>query len=154
MSATQIIAIVIVIAGIAAAVYNSDWNPLKDKFDFGTKEEVQQKPAIQSPVPAPVTTPKPATTPAPTPAQGFTSNIQVAIRGFSFVSEETRVKAGTKVTWINHDAAGHTVTSDSNLFSSKLLSQGKTFEYVFNKPGTYKYHCIIHPDMKGTIVVE
>jgi plastocyanin len=29
-----------------------------------------------------------------------------------------------------------------------------TFEFKFEKPGTYHYLCTIHPRMVGTIVVE
>ncbi len=150
----QIIAIVVVLAGIAAAFYYSDYNPLNNGwFGSGTNQE-EQKPAAKAPAPS---SPAAVTSPAPKPVvnqQGFTSNIQVAVRGFSFISQEVRVKAGTKITWLNEDAAGHTVTSNTNLFSSKLLSQGKSFEFIFNKPGEYPYHCAIHPSMTGKIIVE
>lgn len=154
-SPLQIIAVIVIIAGIAAALYNSDYNPLKNGwFDSEPKQE-EQKPAAKSPAPSSTTaTPAPSPKPAAVNQQGFTSSLQVAIRGFSFVSQEVRVKAGTKIVWINDDAAGHTVTSDTNLFSSKLLSQGKSFEYVFTKPGEYPYHCAIHPSMTGKVIVD
>ncbi|MDO8466830.1 MAG: cupredoxin family copper-binding protein [bacterium] len=155
----NIIGAVLILAGIAIAVYN-----------WGYKTAVTPSPV---PPPAqmniiPPTPPTGGIKPAPPPAGGptpapssikpqepaFTSNIQVAVRGFGFVSETVRVKAGTKITWTNFDAAGHTVTSDTGLFASKILSQGKSFEYIFNTPGTYSYHCIPHPYMKGEIVVE
>jgi plastocyanin len=64
------------------------------------------------------------------------------------------VKAGSTVTWVNHDGSSHTVTSQgSTLFDSGDVPTGGTFSYKFTQPGTYKYYCTIHPWMTGTIVV-
>jgi plastocyanin len=64
------------------------------------------------------------------------------------------VKAGSTVTWVNHDGSSHTVTSQgSTLFDSGNIPTGGTFSYKFTQPGTYQYYCTIHPWMKGTIVV-
>lgn len=57
------------------------------------------------------------------------------------------------VTWTNNDYTIHTVTSNSNLFNSGLLNHGNTWTYTFTSPGTYPYHCSVHPFMTGTIVV-
>jgi plastocyanin len=62
------------------------------------------------------------------------------------------VSAGTKVTWANKDSTEHTVTSDTGLFGSSILSPGQTFSYTFSNAGTFNYHCLIHP-MTGTIQV-
>ena len=32
--------------------------------------------------------------------------------------------------------------------------QGDTFAFFFRSPGTYAYHCKVHPDMTGQVVVE
>ncbi len=34
------------------------------------------------------------------------------------------------------------------------LGNGATFSFTFDKAGTYPYHCSIHPNMKGTVVVQ
>jgi plastocyanin len=34
------------------------------------------------------------------------------------------------------------------------LDTGETLFYTFDKPATYKYFCIIHPRMQGTVVVQ
>ena len=62
------------------------------------------------------------------------------------------VKAGTTVTWSNQDGTQHTSTSDTGIWGSKILNPGNTFSFTFSTPGTYTYHCEIHP-MTGTIVV-
>jgi plastocyanin len=90
------------------------------------------------------------TTPAPT-ASGL---VQVDIKGYSFVGKTTRIDAGTKIIWKNMDAIAHTVTSDTGLFDSKALLKNQTFSYTFNTPGTYTYHCALHPDMTGEIIVR
>ncbi len=80
----------------------------------------------------------------------------VTIDNFAFGPVLTIVAPGTKVTWINKDEEPHTVTSaDGGLtFKSPALDTGDKFSFTFDKPGTYKYFCSIHPHMAGTIVVK
>ncbi len=94
-----------------------------------------------------------------TPNSGETAQTEmtesVLIKGYSFSPSTITVKAGTKVTWTNEDSVGHTVTSDSGSeLDSSLLSKGQTYSHVFEKAGTYSYHCKPHPGMKGKIIVE
>jgi plastocyanin len=58
------------------------------------------------------------------------------------------------VTWTNEDPAEHTVTEQNNGFTSKTLTQGGRFRIVFDRPGTYRYLCALHPEMRGTVVVR
>ena len=37
---------------------------------------------------------------------------------------------------------------------SGVLNPGNTYAFTFNTPGTYSYHCAIHPQMRGTIIVQ
>jgi plastocyanin len=75
---------------------------------------------------------------------------------YYFSPKATTIKKGTKVVWTNKTDTAHTVTGLGSLSSLKRnLAVGKTVTHVFNKPGTYHYHCTIHPTtMKGTIVVK
>ena len=54
--------------------------------------------------------------PVAAPAQ--MESTQVEIRGHGFSAPALTVKAGTTVTWINHDDDAHTVTSTANTFRS------------------------------------
>ena len=63
------------------------------------------------------------------------------------------MKAGTTVTWINHDDDAHTVTSTANAFRSPGLDTDETFSFTFTQPGTYEYFCTLHPLMTGKVVV-
>ena len=75
------------------------------------------------------------------------------IKGFSFQPEVLKVKVGAKVTWTNDDAVAHTVTADTNSFASGNLQPAGSFSFTFTRPGTYAYHCSIHPSMHGSVVV-
>lgn len=78
----------------------------------------------------------------------------VTIKDYAFSPAAITVKVGTKVTWTNQDAVGHTVTADSGTGpDSQLLDQGQSYSYTFSKAGTYTYHCAPHPYMKGTVIV-
>ena len=78
----------------------------------------------------------------------------VAISGFAFQPAQITIKAGQTVTWTNEDPADHTVTGDGGSFTSETLGHGARFRMAFDQPGTYRYVCALHPEMKGTVVVE
>ena len=74
------------------------------------------------------------------------------IKDFSFAP--LTINAGTTVTWVNADDEPHTVASDTGLFRSGGLDTNESFSYKFDKPGTYRIYCTIHPRMVATIVVK
>jgi plastocyanin len=63
------------------------------------------------------------------------------------------VGVNNTVAWTNNDYSIHTITSDTGLFNSGLLNNGNSWTYTFTSPGTYGYHCEIHPFMNGTVIV-
>jgi len=90
---------------------------------------------------------------APVAAPAQMESTQVEIRGHGFSTPALTVKAGTTVTWINHDDDAHTVTSTANAFRSPGLDTDETFSFTFTQPGTYEYFCTLHPLMTGKVVV-
>jgi|SRR5579872_7513952 len=78
----------------------------------------------------------------------------ILVKGFMFNPTTITVKVGTTVRWTNQDGEPHTVVSDSGLFRSGALDTKDTFTYKFDKPGTYRFLCSIHPQMVGTVVVQ
>lgn len=81
-------------------------------------------------------------------------DVIVSIKNYSFNPPTLAIKTGTKVMWINSDSASHTVTSDSSdTLNSDDLSNGQAFSHTFTNIGTTNYHCNIHPNMKGSVVV-
>jgi plastocyanin len=79
---------------------------------------------------------------------------RVPVQGMRFGEGKVTVKAGTTVEWVMRDRMPHTVTSDSGAFDSGRLGAGGSFNHTFDKPGTYTYYCQLHPNMRGTVVVE
>ncbi len=77
------------------------------------------------------------------PAGHFSSNVTIVVIGMN-----------NTVTWVNDDHTIHTITSNSGIFNSGLLNNGNRWSYTFSTPGTYGYHCEIHPFMTGMIVVK
>jgi plastocyanin len=106
------------------------------------------------PVGAQTTATKPAAKPASSAAQ---NKITVKISNFKFVPQQITVPAGSTVAWVNENGR-HTVEADKGEFKSPVLTGGNSFEFKFDKPGRYAYHCGFHgeaggKDMAGTVVV-
>jgi len=79
---------------------------------------------------------------------------QVVIKDFMFAPMAVKIKAGSRVTWVNKDDEPHNVVSDSGVFRSSAMDTDENFSFKFDKPGTYRFVCSIHPRMVGTITVE
>jgi plastocyanin len=77
----------------------------------------------------------------------------ITIKNLAFNPQTITVPAGTTLTWMNYDTVSHTMTSDNGTFDSGSIKSGGQFSYQFSRSGIYKYHCKIHPNMKGTIIV-
>ena len=77
----------------------------------------------------------------------------VVIRNQAFNPAQINARVGKDVVW-NFDDHGvaHTVTADNGSFDSGKRISGE-FTLAFPQPGTYGYHCAVHPDMKGTVTV-
>lgn len=88
--------------------------------------------------------------------------VHVRIVDLAFVPAVVHLKVGQKIVWTNEDQVAHTVTSgmmsDENLWpSSPPLGEGKTFELLLHKPGTYAYFCKPHfynAAMHARIIVD
>lgn len=78
----------------------------------------------------------------------------ISIHEFMFAPTSMTVTAGTTVHWKNLDPEPHTIRSVDATFKSDALDQNDNFKFKFDKPGTYRYVCSIHPQMVGTIVVK
>jgi len=85
--------------------------------------------------------------------QAQTNSSSVTIADFQFTPATMQVAQGTTVTWTNNGPTNHTTTADGGAWDSGVLPAGKSFSFQFNTPGTFAFHCSIHPNMKGTITV-
>ena len=114
--------------------------------------------ATTAPTAAPATAAQPAAPATPGASTAASAAAgggeSVSIKNFSFNPASVNARVGDKVSWTNGDDTAHTVTfDDTSLQGSGPLNNGSTFDFTFAKPGTFTYHCRIHPTMKGTVTV-
>ncbi len=81
-----------------------------------------------------------------------------SVENEAFIPSTISVPVNSTVIWTNNDTTPHTATASnvsegSQLFDSELLSPGKTFEVTFDKTGNYHYQCMLHPFMRGAVMV-
>ena len=82
------------------------------------------------------------------------SSSAVTISNFKFAPASVTVKQGARLTVTNQDSAPHTATADDgHSFDTGTLAHGASQTISVSKPGSYPYHCSIHPFMHGTLVV-
>ena len=91
---------------------------------------------------------------APPPAA-----VSVSMVDNEFAQVVDTVAVGGTVTWTNNGANPHTSTSDTGVWDSAQVDPGGSFEFAFDEPGTFEYHCTFHgaaggAGMSGTIVVR
>jgi plastocyanin len=89
--------------------------------------------------------------PTPTPRARSTAP-QVEIVDYGYSPAQLTIHAGQNVTWVNQGADGHDVTG-SDWHSGPLTPQ-EAYTRVFAQPGTYGYECTMHPEMRGTVIVQ
>jgi plastocyanin len=87
-----------------------------------------------------------------TPVQ--TDQVEMA-KTYRFAPVVIEVKAGTSVTWTNHDDFAHNVTLMTGPDkTAKSVAIGETATIPFNQPGTVYYECTLHPQqMHGKVIV-
>jgi plastocyanin len=86
------------------------------------------------------------------------TSADITIQDYSFSPATLTVKVGTTVRWTNNGPSAHTTVSDNGVWTSGRLgapgggggyggggSAGGTFGFTFMTPGTFGYHCAIHP---------
>jgi LPXTG-motif cell wall-anchored protein len=77
----------------------------------------------------------------------------VTIADFSFTPGAITVHVGDTIEWLNNGPSPHTATANNGSFDTGVLQKGHSASVTFHLPGTFAYHCSIHPFMHGTVVV-
>ncbi len=95
----------------------------------------------------------PAGTASTTGSPAVVGGDEVSIDNFAFAPATLTVKAGSTVTWTNHDEEPHTVAATDGSFHSPGMGTGATYSHTFPTAGKFDYVCSIHPMMHGTVVV-
>jgi plastocyanin len=92
---------------------------------------------------------------AGSPPKSASGSDAVRIDNFAFSPATLTVAHGTQVTITNDDSTAHTATADDgNSFDTGDVESGSSKAFTVSKPGTYAYHCSIHPFMHGKLVVR
>jgi plastocyanin len=115
-----------------------------------------------APAPAPMPghagmpAPQPAPAPAPVSAERPVAPAADEIRDYAFAPKTLMVPVGTTVTWTNRDSDTHTVSGSGSGtgLKSKSFGMNGSYSYTFTKAGTFSYVCSLHPQMKGSVVVD
>ncbi|UGT53557.1 cupredoxin domain-containing protein [Nocardia asteroides] len=99
--------------------------------------------------------PRPVTT-TTTQTEHKPTNLTVEVSDMKYSPADATIKVGQTVTWKFSDKAPHNVQGIGDKamgINSPIIDKGE-WSYTFTQPGTYRYLCSLHPDMRGTITVE
>ena len=88
-----------------------------------------------------------------TPVVAQTAQVTVEIRDFDFFPRDLTIDAGAEVTWVNFDSAPHDATDEGAAWGTGTLGKDERATLTFDTPGTYRYLCTIHPNMRATLTV-
>lgn len=96
-----------------------------------------------------------STAAAPQAAVGIVEPPFKPPQSWAYEPSALTVKVGSTVTWTNSGAVIHTVTADDRkTFDSGVIRPKANFSFTPSSPGTFAYHCVYHPWMKGVITVQ
>jgi plastocyanin len=86
-----------------------------------------------------------------TPSGGL---VTVNISNSQYQPDPVTVKVGTQINWLNKDNIDHTATRDGMFdnFVNAMSAHGAPVTMA--TAGTFTYHCKIHSNMNGTIIVQ
>jgi plastocyanin len=99
----------------------------------------------------------PSTGPTSAPAGSTSVNIPTGASTqttTAFGQNPLTIAVGTTISWLNDDNTTHDTVADGGQWSSGNLTPGGRFNFTFTSAGRFTYHCQIHPNMVGTIVVQ
>jgi plastocyanin len=87
------------------------------------------------------------------PASPVATSVVDLPKSYKFVPAAITIRAGTTVTWTNHDDFTHNVTLPDGT-PPLTMSPGSSVTHTFSSAGLFAYMCSLHPkDMKGSVLV-
>lgn len=85
---------------------------------------------------------------------GAAATSNVNMQNISYQPATVTIQVGDSVAWHNLDTVPHTVTADDGGFDSMNVAPGASYSQAFMQAGNFKYHCNIHSNMHGTVIVQ
>lgn len=115
-------------------------------------------PSTDNPTPPPVYVPKDGPIQPVQPIESQADYI-IDITPIGFSPEILKIKKGDSVIWTSRDKYNsHQVVSIGSpkyaKMDSPVLKLGESFRATFDVVGTFQYQDKLHPNLKGTIIVE
>jgi len=130
----------------AAGVFDTSVTVTSGDQARGCERSVRVEGAPAGPIP-----PTPGGSPAPLPDLVITIVGNSGASSYSPSLADARV--GQRVVWRNADFIFHTATANGGAFDTGFLAPGASRSIVTATPGTFPYHCTIHPGMVATLRV-
>ena len=87
--------------------------------------------------------------PGTTPVSGVT---EIAIVDERYDPPSVIIDPGQTLTWTNKDHDNHSATGAT--FDTGIIAPGASVKITFTEPGTFRYQCVVHPEMEGEVVVR
>ncbi|HJR17299.1 MAG TPA: plastocyanin/azurin family copper-binding protein [Gemmatimonadales bacterium] len=79
----------------------------------------------------------------------------VEIQGMTFQPAVLEVERGDTVVWVNRDMVPHTATgTGGQSWTTGVLSQSQSGQYVVLTRGVTAYFCELHPVMEGKLIAR
>lgn len=78
----------------------------------------------------------------------------VLIQGSEFSPSEITITKDNFVTWQNNDSYSHRIVADDGSFDLGDQSSGVKLSLKFDEVGVFDYHCSIHRNMVGRVIVR
>lgn len=78
---------------------------------------------------------------------------RVEVVSFAFKPPTVTIAKGSTVTFANTSSVKHTATREGS-FDTQAIKPGRSATVRFAKKGTFAYHCMIHPSMRGKVIVD
>jgi plastocyanin len=110
--------------------------------------------------PVATASPDPTIDAGPTSASGHCTStdgsgtVEITMEGRTFSVGRIEASPGDIITFTNRDSVPHTATLDDGTCTTDSLGKGAAGSLVFDAPGSYPFHCRIHPDMTGTFEIS
>ncbi len=82
---------------------------------------------------------------------GSAKPVEIGMKSLKFTPDKAKAKVGQSISFVWKENVAHNVVID-NTHKSKTQSKG-AWTTKFDKAGTYKYTCTIHPGMKGELTI-
>jgi plastocyanin len=92
---------------------------------------------------------------APAQAQSLSKDkpVVIGMKALKYKPDKVTVKVNQRVDFRWDESVAHNVVFDKKRKSKTLAKKGAIWSTTFDKEGTYKYKCTLHPGMDGDVKV-